>query len=344
MNIDYLSELEPYMDQFANYRIRGNKLQSCSPFRYEKRPSFAVNLDNGTWIDSGAPSLDHYKGNFTSLLCYLRHEDYEDTQRYLDTMYGNYRESHKPVLTFSLADPKLTTFNWKDMSHLHYRSPYLARRGVSDEVQKLFCIGYDRNSKAIAMPWFNLDKQIVNIKYRSTYCKKFWYEPGGQRVTNYLYGLAQVKYKKIEDIALVESEIDAMYLWSNGIPAIAAGHAGLSDNQLNELSKVGIRSITLAMDNDEAGNRFKEQCKDKLWTYDLYEIQHLIGAKDVNDIYPEELKEIFRNKTKVGLRFKLKDDTMSKGTMSKEERIREAKERKRRALERKKKETEDKQS
>ena len=302
MNIDYLAELEPFMDQFENSRIRGDKLQSCSPFRYEKRPSFAVNLENGTWIDSGAPSEEHYKGNFISLLSFLRQEDYEDTADYLQRTYGYGVTKDKLKVHCSVGAEDLPVYNWKDMKDLHYRSPYLAKRGISEEVQRLFCIGYDKNSKAIAMPWFNLDKKVINVKFRSTYCKKFWYLQEGQLIRNYLYGLPQVISRGYKEVALVESEIDAMYLWSNGIPAIAAGHAGLNSNQLNELRQSGIQSITLAMDNDVAGNRFRKQCKEVLWrSYELYDIQLPPGAKDVNEVPQRKLKEIFGNKSKVGL-------------------------------------------
>ena len=33
---DYYSELEPYLQKMEPYRIRDNKLQACSPFRYEE--------------------------------------------------------------------------------------------------------------------------------------------------------------------------------------------------------------------------------------------------------------------------------------------------------------------
>ena len=35
---DFYAELEPYLDKFGKNRIRDNKLQACSPFRYEKTP------------------------------------------------------------------------------------------------------------------------------------------------------------------------------------------------------------------------------------------------------------------------------------------------------------------
>ena len=81
LNIDVFGELEPYLEQFKDYRIRGDKLQSCSPFRYEKHPSFAVNLENGLWIDSGSPTEDNYKGNLVSLLAVLSGSNYHDMEQ-----------------------------------------------------------------------------------------------------------------------------------------------------------------------------------------------------------------------------------------------------------------------
>ena len=54
LDVDYYEELEPYLDRFNRVKLTGEKLISCSPFRPDTSPSFAVNLFNGTWIDSGS--------------------------------------------------------------------------------------------------------------------------------------------------------------------------------------------------------------------------------------------------------------------------------------------------
>ena len=303
--INIWSELEPYLDHFKDYRIRGDKLQACSPFRYERHPSFAVNLENGTWVDSGSPTDLYHKGNFISLLAYLRQEEYQDTEEYLIQAYHVMMEEvDRLQLKMNLAQEVPSTFNWKDMKHLHHRHPYLARRGISKEVQHLFLVGYDKEHEAIALPWISTKKEIINIKYRSIRYKQFFYEQDGQLTKNYVYGLAQCIHKGYKDVAIVESEIDCMYLWSNGIPSVAMGHAGINKTQINLLANAGVEIVTIASDNDEAGYRFRESMEKNLPRYfTVMSLDFPMCYKDVNEIPSKELIELFekRSYTKIQL-------------------------------------------
>lgn len=307
--VDILHELEPYLDHFRDHRVVLDKFQSCSPFRYEKHPSFAVNLETGTWIDSGSPTELYHKGNFVSLLSFLRQEEYSDTEEYLFESYNIMLENVSRLKLDIQLDNTLSTktYIWKDMSHLHYRHPYLRRRGITDEVQKLFCIGYDKQHDAIAIPWISTDKEIINIKYRSTKYKQFFYEPDGQLTRNYVYGLAQCIHKGYKDVVIVESEIDCMYLWSNGIPAVAMGHAGINDVQILLMVNAGIESVTMASDNDAAGYRFKEYMKKNLPKYfDVYDLCIPEKYNDVNNIPKREIKELKENRRYCGLTLNIK--------------------------------------
>lgn len=299
--VDIQAELEPHLNHFRNYRIRGDKLQACSPFRYENHPSFAVNLENGTWIDSGASTDSYHKGNFISLLAYLRQEEYLDTEEYLLRAYNVMLEEVDQLkLSMNLVyEPVVeVTHDWfKDYPHLQFRHPYLARRGITSEVQRLFCIGYDKEHEAIAMPWFNMDKRVINVKYRSIRYKQFFYEQDGQLTRNYVYGLPQCKALGYKDVAIVESEIDCMYLWSNEIPAVAMGHAGINKNQIQLLLNAGIETVTFASDNDEAGERFRVEMGKKLpKLFTCYELEIPYMYKDVNDIPQKELKQLQENR------------------------------------------------
>ena len=306
--VDIQAELEPHLNHFRNYRIRGDKLQACSPFRYENHPSFAVNLENGTWIDSGASTDSYHKGNFISLLAYLRQEEYLDTEEYLLRAYNVMLEEVDQLkLSMNLVYEPIAevTHDWfKDYPHLQFRHPYLARRGITSEVQRLFCIGYDKEHEAIAMPWFNMDKKVINVKYRSVRYKQFFYEQDGQLTRNYVYGLPQCKALGYKDVTIVESEIDCMYLWSNGIPAVAMGHAGINKVQINLLLKAGITSVTIASDNDDAGNRFRADMEKKLpKLFTVYSLDIPYCYKDVNDIPQRELKELYKNRRKLKISF-----------------------------------------
>ena len=299
--INIWAELEPYLDHFGDYRIRGDKLQACSPFRYERHPSFAVNLEDGTWIDSGSPTDLYHKGNFVALLAYLRQEEYQDTEEYLFQAYHIMLEDTERLqLKIDLQQESTVgvTYEWfKDFPQLQFRHPYLLKRGITKEVQRLFCIGFDKEHEAIAMPWFNSDKKVINVKFRSIRYKQFFYLQDGQLTRNYVYGLPQCKALGYKDVAIVESEIDCMYLWSNSIPAVAMGHAGINKNQIQLLLNAGIETVTFASDNDEAGERFRVEMRKKLpKLFNCYELEIPYMYKDVNNIPQKELKQLQENR------------------------------------------------
>ena len=312
--VNIWAELEPYLDHFGDYRVRGDKLQACSPFRYERHPSFAVNLENGTWIDSGSPTDLYHKGNFVALLAYLRQEEYQDTEEYLFQAYHIMLEDTERLqLKIELQQESTVgvTYEWfKDFPQLQFRHPYLLKRGITKEVQRLFCIGFDKEHEAIAMPWFNSDKKVINVKFRSIRYKQFFYLQDGQLTRNYVYGLPQCKALGYKDVAIVESEIDCMYLWSNSIPAVAMGHAGINKNQIQLLLNAGIETVTFASDNDEAGERFRVEMRKKLpKLFTCYELEIPYMYKDVNDIPQKELKNLYENRKFVEV-FKWKNGKM----------------------------------
>lgn len=299
--VNIWGELEPFLDHFREWKIRGDKFQCTSCFRHEKHASMAINLETGLWIDSGSPTDQYHKGNFVSLLAYLRQEEYQDTEMYLFQAYHVMLEEVDSLqLKIDLQGESEVgvTYDWyKDFPHLQFRHPYLLKRGITKEVQRLFCIGYDKEHEAVAMPWFNMDKKVINVKYRSIRYKQFFYLQDGQLTRNYVYGLPQCKSLGYKDVAIVESEIDCMYLWSNGIPAVAMGHAGINKNQIQLLLNAGIETVTFASDNDEAGERFRVEMRKKLpKLFTCYELEIPYMYKDVNDIPQRELKQLQENR------------------------------------------------
>lgn len=309
--VNVWAELEPYLDHFREWKIRGDKFQCTSCFRHEKHASMAVNLETGTWIDSGSPTDLYHKGNFVSLLAYLRQEEYQDTEMYLFQAYHIMLEDvEKLQLKIELQQESATgvTYEWfKDFKQMQFRHPYLAKRGITKEVQRLFCIGFDKEHHAVAMPWFNSDKKVINVKFRSIVYKQFFYLQDGQLTRNYVYGLPQCKALKYKDVAIVESEIDCMYLWSNGIPAVAMGHAGINKNQIQLMLNAGIETVTFASDNDEAGERFRKEMRKKLpKLFTCYELDIPYMYKDVNDIPQKELKQLQENRRKLKIELSIR--------------------------------------
>lgn len=297
LDIDYLTELEPYFDRLHHYKIRGNKLQACSPFRDEKTPSFAVNLDTGTWVDSGATDDRYYKGHFVALLSFLRGETWEDTDTYLLEIYGSPTDPNKLELLIGLNLPKERYFIESKALELlapfSYRHPYLERRGISEAVQRAFKIGYDRENNGISIPWLDRNGRLVNIKFRSINYKYFWYLENGLPIKQQVYGLHIVDIKKCDAVWIVESEIDAMYLWSNSIPAVALGGASISQRQIQLLMNSSVKQFVIATDNDMAGRRVGNTLKSRLAAYALVsEIVFPPNIKDINDMTVNQLNNV----------------------------------------------------
>lgn len=302
--VDIEEELEPYLEQFNQYRVRGNKLQSCSPFRSEAHPSFAVNLETGTFIDSGSSDEYYHKGNFIKLLAYLQGVTYGEAEEYLLTKYRMMQEDTDTLQLKVMLEPKVTEYAPVDLSAYAFRHPYLAGRGISDQVQRAFQVGYDKKGKAITLVWHDKNGTPINLKYRSVTDKRFWYMAGGQPIKKHVYGLHFIHRMKQRTAFVVESEIDALYLWTHKVPAIALGSASLSKEQERLILNSPIETLVLAFDRDTAGNRAKQDVSRRLMgKVTLQELPIPSNCKDVNDIPSDRLKAVVSSVTDVYPKF-----------------------------------------
>ena len=294
VDVDYKRELEQY--EWSSPKWTDDRLIACSPFREEDHPSFAVNLENGLWIDSGGDG-EFYKGNFISILAFLRNESYQETEEYLLEEYFQlyFRDTDDLSLDFSgwvKEKREYTILDKRILRDYAFRHPYLEGRGIEDKYQKAVHIGYDREHKAISIPWFDKNQNLVTIKFRSVKDKRFWYYGEGQKVRDHLWGLWLVYIKQSKKVFVVESEIDALTLWANGIPAIAVGGSSLTPRQRKLILESPIETLVLATDNDRVGRRLARSITGKLnGLLNIEEMWFPAKYKDVNDIPQNELIE-----------------------------------------------------
>lgn len=294
VDVDITEELEPYMDSFAKFRVRGEKLQSCSPFREESTPSFAVHLETGVWIDSGADTEDWMKGNFIRLLSFLMGVTYDEAEQYLWEKYRTiYADVDNWVLEVNLPEEKeYRVVSPEELEPYMYRHAYLGKRGISEKVQRAFKTGYDREHGAVVIVWHDKHGKPINLKFRSVKDKRFWYLSDGQPIKQHIYGLHFIFRMNLSTVYVVESETDALYLWSHGIPAIALGSANMSKAQEKLILNSPITDLVLAFDKDKAGSRCREDVKRRLMgKLDLWEMPIPNGCKDINDIKSDRLVE-----------------------------------------------------
>lgn len=312
VEVDVARELMKY--EWRKVRWAGEKFLACSPFRDERRPSFAVRLDTGVWIDSGSTDEEWRKGSFVKLLAWLRNETWAETEDYLLSEYASFDlgDVDSLRLDFSglrLEEPAPEPLDPAILDQYRFRHPYLSeRRGIEEKYQRGFRVGYDRASRAVTFPWFDRHGRLVNVKFRSVVDKRFWYLPSGQPIKNHLYGLHHVHRKGERRVFLVESEIDAITLWQAGFPAIALGGASMSPAQKGLILQSPIEELVLATDNDAAGRRIADSVANQLNGYlSLWRMEIPEDKKDVNDLTREELIEAAHNVKPLTIGWSLRD-------------------------------------
>lgn len=295
LDIDIRNELEQY--DWVNARWTHDKLIAASPFRHDKRPSFFVRLESdgvhqqGVWADSGAVDDEWASGNLAKLLSFLRGETYEEAVEYLVTKYGRHTDvfdTDEPLtirLPKNVRKSRLKPLDEALLDKYKWRHPYLERRGISEAVQRMMEVGYDRKRKAVSIPWRTPNGCLANIKYRSISSKSFWYEKGGWPIKTLVYGMHIVYERKIRKAVLCEAEIDAMTAMTNGWMGIAVGGGCLSDEQAEMIIRSPLEEIILATDNDRAGERLKDEIIQKLSKYISIKIVKFPSKyKDLNSL------------------------------------------------------------
>jgi len=284
LNVDIRSELDAF--EWLSVKPSAEKLIAASPFRYDKTPSFFVSLDGeyaGSWGDSGAYDSDWASGNFTKLLSFLRNESYEETEEYLEELYGvgdiearaklivpplKERMSFRP-LDASLIEPLI--------------SPYLTKRGISAEVQALAGVGKSRHKGFVGIPWHLPDGRLANVKYRATRGKTFFYERGGYPIRQLVYGAHNVRTSA--QLVVCEAEIDALSWQTAGYNAVAVGGVAFNRKQSDIIRCLPFATIIAAGDNDKAGRRFNEQVATLLRNDRMAVVDYgTVAEKDANAI------------------------------------------------------------
>lgn len=288
--IDIRSELEQF--RWHNERRTPDRFIASSPFRYDRTPSFFVDLRAGPyygcWHDSSATDTEWSGGNFPKLLAYLMDITYGEAVEYLLTKYApDSADSDHITLNLPqlLIPESKRPLDIRILDEFRYRHPYLESRGISEAAQRLMRIGYDRKRNAVVLPWFLPDGTLGNVKFRRVDEKTFWYYRGGRPIREMLYGLNVMYERRIKRALIVESETCAMYAMSNGFPAIANGGSEFGEYKAEMIRKSPIEELLIATDNDGAGEKLRQQIKAKLTGYiKLADVRIPDGYKDVNDV------------------------------------------------------------
>ena len=292
-NIDFMEELDPYLGLFGEYKLTNNKLICSSPFRQDRKPSFAINLETGVWVDSGAIKEDYYKGDFIKLIALLSNQEYIEVKQHLLEKYQHIKDPNKLHLNIKLNSPVKPKTVYYNLDGYTKDYSYLLGRGISVETQKAYDIRYDTKSKSVVIPIKNIRGNIVALKFRSILFKNFWYKGGSK---GYLFGAYNLKNKVNSLLYVFESEIDCLTCVDVGYPAVATMGSSISQEQIKIIKQLKVKQIVVAGDNDLAGEKLNNQLTKALQSFvKINRLSYPFGVKDINEVKKVDRGKVLKN-------------------------------------------------
>lgn len=117
----------------------------------------------------------------------------------------------------------------EELDKYRYIHPYMYKRGLTDDIIKLFDIGFDRDTNCITFPVRDIQGRVLLVARRSVSSKYFNYPAGSVKPLYGLYELSRLE-KFPDEIYICESMLDALTIWCYNKYAVALNGLG------NELS------------------------------------------------------------------------------------------------------------
>ena len=180
----------------------------------------------------------------------------------------------------------------EELDKYRFIHPYMYERKLTDELIEMFDIGYDKLQDCITFPVRNIDGETVFFNRRSVRSKFHQYGEDDPK-TEFLYGQYELNAfreyfdEPITQVFVTESVINCLTLWSLKIPAVALMGVG-GGNQINLLKRLPYRTIVLALDPDNAGQKAQEKIykqikRNKIVRFLNYPDEFYENKWDIND-------------------------------------------------------------
>ena len=206
-------------------------------------------------------------------------------EKWLLSKFGSSYEASSDYLEpIVLEQPTKKFLDESILNDYMYYHPYMWKRGLSKEVVDRFGVGYDKSHNAITFPVWDEKDRLVMITSRNVSNKYFHIQSDTDKP---VYLLNFINRYNIDSVYVVESQINALTLWTWGYPAVALFGTG-SNHQYEILNKCGIRNYILCFDGDSAGDKGRDRFMKNIRNDVLVSYKKLPMGRDVNDLTKEE--------------------------------------------------------
>lgn len=281
-----------YLGRIVNH---GDNVAISCPFHkdgMERHPScFVYALNNNDNVPFGFFKCFtcNSQGQLYDLVSYCFNCSVEEAKEWLvDNFSKTITESILTLPEIDLNQEKIRYLDEAILDKYAYFHPYMFKRKLTEETIIKYKIGWDKEKDAITFPIWDENNHLLGISERSVN-NKYFHIP--RNIGKPVYLLNYIKKEHIQEVYVVESQIDALYLNSLGKSAVALLGTGTKD-QYEILKKSGIRIFHLALDGDMAGRhgimRFIENMPDDI----IIDVLLLPEGKDINDLSKEEIDNL----------------------------------------------------
>lgn len=312
---------------FRDIKYSGDNIQTNCPFHRDSKPSFGINKEGLFHCFSCEES-----GNLVTLVKQvLDFSTYEAAKQWiidnydatlvltdnLEDLYKGFDYGTEDKSKIKIPEKKEITYvSEEELEKYRYYHPYMYKRGLTDDIIKMFDIGYDPDFKlekrdrdnnivkdsngatlynhfgpCITFPVRDENGNCLFIARRAINTKFFHYPDTASKP---LYGLYEIKKYRpnASEIIVCESMLDALKFWNLSDKAAVALNGVGSAYQIKQLNELPQMDIILCLDSDSAGQRGKRFIASRINNKYVSEYKLPKGRKDANDCSVEELSKL----------------------------------------------------
>lgn len=169
-----------------------------------------------------------------------------------------------------------------------YYHPYLKSRRITEEVAKIYNIGFDKENNQIIFPIYNIEHKCVGLGRRSVDRKLYRYPQGLQKPLYGLYELDRFPHY----VWVVEGPFNLWSLRGWGKQGVALLGTG-TEFQYKQLLEIDCKGFVLALDPDEAGINATNKLRNFLLKHKKeVHVAQIPYGKDINDLTHEEFRNV----------------------------------------------------
>lgn len=167
--------------------------------------------------------------------------------------------------------------------------PYMDKRKLTKKVVEAFKIKYDPKSESLVFPVWDEQGRLVMLTRRSVNNKSFYIDKDKEKP---VYLMNFIRERGITEVAVAESQINALTLWSWDVPAVATFGCNITQKQMDVFNKSNLRHIYLCFDGDAAGRKGTKKFIEQIRKDIFVDVIILPNGKDINDLSEAEFNTL----------------------------------------------------